>query len=219
MGKEGTDAKWLYDVARVSGKSLYEGVNKKYNDLDAFIKANRSPDITINGVAPNAANGSEVNSEGFLRMNIGTEASGEIKNARPGDAFLLGAVDTLGNSVTGGLVINNNSNLRVKIKLVTKDGANQKIDNMLVAGWKLYIGEEEIKLSALDNTKYVIELGSIQASSVAQVKEVRLELPPTTNKDYQGLSISGTESFDLTQLFEIIATQENNPGWKENGDE
>lgn len=207
---------WVYDVARISGESLY-GAGGKYSDLNAFIAANRSPDITINGVSPNTSNGSLVGSENFYRMNIGTKVDGEVTRARPGDAFVLGSFNGSGDFV-GGLVIKNTSNLRVKVKLVPKDASSQtSLQELLDGGWKLYIDGNPIAVSDLSSSTFAIELGSIEAAAVTNAKVIRLELPPTTDNTYQNKSISTSTGFDINNIFKIVATQENNPGWDESG--
>lgn len=57
------------------------------------------------------------------------------------------------------------------------------------------------------------------ASSKSQLVSVRLELPLTTGNAYQGAG-DGTKTItdlNISNLFEIRATQENNPGWNEDG--
>lgn len=208
---------WVYDVARVSGESLYTGASKKYNDLSDFIKANRSPDVTINGVVPGATNGTQENGENFYRINIGTKVNGAVTKARPGDAFVLGSFDNLGN-FKGGLVIENKSNLRIKVKLVPKDSTAQaSLQELLDAGWKLYVDSSPILLSDVTGSGSAIDLGSIAASEVTNAKVIRLELPPTTDNNYENESISTSTGFDINNLFQIVATQENNPGWDKDG--
>lgn len=60
-----------------------------------------------------------------------------------------------------------------------------------------------------------------QAVSNSKVKtfSLRLELPLETGNDQQNESLGGTEGveFDINDLFEIVATQENNPSWSEDG--
>lgn len=208
---------WVYDVARVSGESLYDGASKKYNDLTEFIKANRSPDITIGGTGPSATNGTQETGESFYRMNIGTKVNGDVTKARPGDAFVLGSFDSSGD-FKGGLVIENKSNLRVKVKLVPKDtSAQASLQELLNAGWKLYIDSNPISLSDVTSSGFVIDLGSIAASQVTDAKVIRLELPPTTDDNYENASISTSNGFDINNIFKIVATQENNPGWDKDG--
>ena len=63
-----------------------------------------------------------------------------------------------------------------------------------------------------------MDLASI-AGKKSQVVDVRLELPLATGNTYQNKAVAtnAEQGFDISKIFEIRATQENNPGWNEDG--
>ena len=63
-----------------------------------------------------------------------------------------------------------------------------------------------------------MDLASISGKKL-QVVDVRLELPLATGNTYQNNAVAtnAEQGFDISKIFEIRATQENNPGWEQNG--
>ena len=197
----GTDElDWSYDVV---AHSLEKGTVRD----DAFINANRTPDIV-------EAAKSDVS--GIKRVEIGAALPTAINFTRPGDAIVLGVKD----AETGktGLVVTNESNLTVKMQLVVKTDKNAKamIEAMKDAGWVMYVDGELVDLE----TANVVDLGVVAPGESSQkVVDVRFELPLLTINDKQeAKNVNGSvESLNLSDIFEIQATQENNTGWNEDG--
>lgn len=196
----GTDLlDWSYDVVE---HSLEEDVVRD----EAFINANRTPDI-------DKAAKSEVN--GLNRVEIGAALPTEINFTRPGDAIVLGVENADGET---GLVVTNKSNLTVKMQLVAKtdEASKAMIKAMKDAGWEMYVEGELVDLE----TANVVDLGVVGPNGVSQkVVDVRFELPLLTENDKQNAtntnaSVSG---LNLSDVFEIQATQENNGGWNQDG--
>ncbi|CDM67307.1 hypothetical protein CM240_0128 [Clostridium bornimense] len=190
---------WSYDVARYS--EMPAGV--KVTDADYEAK-NASPDI-------NATEKETVN--GLSRAKIGSPLPAEIKYTRPGDAIVLGTKNKEGKI---GLEIKNNSNLTIKAQLnVLNDAAAKaEVKKLTDAGWELYVEGKKVDLAA----GIKIDLAAI-AGKQSQLVDVRLELPLGTGNTYQNKA-AGTnveDGFDISKIFEIRATQENNPGWNEDG--
>lgn len=136
IGDGGATPNWTYDVA--TGAS----------DKD------RSPDIDLNGSDTGkgwTGTVSGIPGDTLLRAPIGTGVSGEISNARPGDAFILGGAA----ASNKGLVVTNNSSLTVKVNVGIKDTAITGtgaaayvtvIDNLQKAGWKLFINSTPVNV-------------------------------------------------------------------------
>lgn len=197
----GTDElDWSYDVV---AHSLEKGTVRD----DAFINANRTPDI-------DEAAKSDVS--GIKRVEIGAALPTAINFTRPGDAIVLGVKD----ATTGetGLVVTNESNLTVKMQLVVKtdENAQAMIKAMNDAGWVMYVDGKEVTLESGN----IVDLGVVGAGQKLEAADVRFELPLSTNNNYQGkTNVNETlaEGLDLSQIIEIQATQENNTGWNEDG--
>lgn len=192
------------------------------------------------------------------RAKVGTGVTGAIINARPGDAFALGAVKDDNNDIdmdVAGITIDNQSNLTTKIgiRLKPDDDGNytetiKQIKSMNANGWKVYIKvidptnsnagispfaewteitEASFTPSGSDpnplvDSKYTCAVTNVAPGQAAPTVQMRVELPLDTVNYYQdrqtGNGVAGLYTdFDLTNLFEIVATQENNPGWNENG--
>lgn len=197
----GTDElDWSYDVVN---HSLEEGTVRDA----AFINANRTPDI--DGAAKSDVSGIE-------RVVIGAALPTTINYTRPGDAIVLGVKD----AETGktGLVVTNESNLTVKMQLVAKtdENAQAMIQAMKDAGWVMYVDGELVDLE----TANVVDLGVVAPGQSSQkVVDVRFELPLLTRNDKQNATNvnESVESLNLSDIFEIQATQENNTGWNQDG--
>ena len=181
------------------------------------------------------------------RAAIGEAVAAEIVNARPGDAFVLGgAGNVTGDITTAGITIDNKSNLTTKIGIRLNkgndDGAATKaqLDAMNANGWKVYIKVTNpldsdagivpfAEWTEVDSTTFgtladddlTCLVSTVAPGQAAPTIQMRVELPLTRVNDYQekqtGDGVVGSTDFDLTNLFEIVATQENNPGWNEDG--
>lgn len=208
---------WSYDVVRKSNAALpiedsYESEDKYTAALKEYERKNANPDIT--GVAKKTYDGE---TSGLERATIGASFTDtNIQYTRPGDAIVLGTTNTDGQT---GLLITNNSNLTIKAQLnvVNDEVATTEITKLNNAGWKLYVNDTEVNMGNLA-TGAQVDLATL-ASSKSQLVSVRLELPLTTGNAYQGAG-DGTKTItdlNISNLFEIRATQENNPGWNEDG--
>lgn len=199
---------WSYDVVRKSNSTLPTDAT----ELAKYERTNASPDIT--GVAKKTYDG---DTSGLERATIGASFTDtNIQYTRPGDAIVLGTTNSSGQT---GLLITNNSNITIKAQLnvVNDEVATTEITKLNNAGWKLYVNDTEVNMGNLA-TGAQVDLATL-ASSKSQLVSVRLELPLTTGNAYQGAG-DGTKTItdlNISNLFEIRATQENNPGWNEDG--
>lgn len=199
---------WSYDVVRKSNSTLPTDAT----ELAKYERNNASPDIT--GVAKKTYDG---DTSGLERATIGASFTDtNIQYTRPGDAIVLGTTNSSGQT---GLLITNNSNITIKAQLnvVNDEVATTEITKLNNAGWKLYVNDTEVNMGNLA-TGAQVDLATL-ASSKSQLVSVRLELPLTTGNAYQGAG-DGTKTItdlNISNLFEIRATQENNPGWNEDG--
>ncbi|MBU5316109.1 hypothetical protein KQI30_07475 [Clostridium bornimense] len=198
---EGEDSlDWSYDVVKYSKNA--DGTEIVYND--DFKAKNASPDI--NATEKETANGLE-------RAKIGSSLPTEIQYTRPGDAIVLGTKNDNGEL---GLKIKNNSNLTIKAQLnvLNDDVAKAELKKVTDAGWELYVNGKKVDLAS----GIKVDLASI-AGKKSQVVDVRLELPLATGNTYQNKAVAtnAEQGFDISKIFEIRATQENNPGWNEDG--
>lgn len=199
---------WSYDVVRKSNSTLPTDAT----ELAKYERTNASPDIT--GVAKKTYDGE---TSGLERATIGASFTDtNIQYTRPGDAIVLGTTNSSGQT---GLLITNNSNITIKAQLnvVNDEVATTEITKLNNAGWKLYVNDTEVNMGNLA-TGAQVDLATL-ASSKSQLVSVRLELPLTTGNAYQGAG-DGTKTItdlNISNLFEIRATQENNPGWNEDG--
>ena len=230
VGNGTTTPTWSYDVARLSTSTATYGLygitdtnadgKIDENDTDyitKYINVNRTMDIS--GVSSTGADASG-------RKAIGAElTSGTISNARPGDALVVGTAS----SDEGIFVTNNTSSLTVKVKVeVNKTAeAENTIKYLDQAGWIMYIdgtkvndGSGTLNLdtiqTALDSLATVLNPNE----SITNKIKIRLELPLLTGNAFENKSVGtgGTQAaFDVSTLFKITATQENNPGWSEAG--
>lgn len=81
---------------------------------------------------------------------------------------------------------------------------------------------EKVYTSVKPNTNVSTEDGANTEARDTAKFEVRLELPLATTNSYQEKTTTETglnEGFDIRNIFEIVATQDNNPGWNEDGSE
>lgn len=222
VGDGSVSPTWSYDVARLSTSLATYGLfgltdtnsDGKINDLDTdyvtkYVDVNRSMDIV------------GVTGEG--RKAIGAEVTGNISNARPGDALSVGQAGT----ANDGIAVTNSSSLTVKVKVEIDNTKEDEIKYLDQAGWLFYINDVQVNdgsgtlnlaavQTALDAYTTVLEPGAVMPSKI----KVRLELPLITGNSYQNKSVGtgGTaSSFDVSTLFIITATQENNPGWAVDG--
>lgn len=199
---------WSYDVVRKSNSTLPTDAT----ELAKYERTNASPDIT--GVAKKTYDG---DTSGLERATIGASFTDtNIQYTRPGDAIVLGTTNSSGQT---GLLITNNSNITIKAQLnvVNNEAATTEITKLNNAGWKLYVNDTEVNMGNLA-TGAQVDLATL-ASSKSQLVSVRLELPLTTGNAYQGAG-DGTKTItdlNISNLFEIRATQENNSGWNEDG--
>jgi len=228
VGNGTTTPTWSYDVATLSTSTatyeLYSGAHDDQAPIGtitsadtgfaAYVLANRSKDIV--GVDPTGATAG--------KMAVGAPLlTGTISNARPGDALVLGVAGG-----AEGINVTNSSSLTVKLKVVAKtDQATiDKIAALATAGWKMYVNGNVADVTnpatlqtALDSVATTLAPGA----SIGTPIKIRLELPLTTTDAKQGLVLdtdtgtAGTQAFDVSSLFTIMATQENNPGWTNAG--
>lgn len=191
---------WTYDVAKLS-------TDKDEADVVGFENIHRSPDI-------NAVTKSEVEPD-IYRAVIGSKLPDKIEFTRPGDAIVLGTAES-GKDNVGGLVITNDSNLTIRVRLKVKNSeeAKKQLQAMNDAGWTLYINGESISFENLENG---LELGFIAANGKIDPVDIRFELPLDINNEYQEKIAAGENNgaLNLNDLIEIQATQENNLDWEQ----
>lgn len=182
---------WSYDVAKHSGATAETDASP---DINAVKKAKDANDIE--------------------RAVIGSPVKTPVQFTRPGDALVLGVPGE--NGEEAGLVLKNESNLTVKMQLVVKqdEKAQAELKKLTDAGWELYVNNKKVDLSKVQT----VDLGVVAKNGEKNV-DVRFELPLLTGNTKQNASTSTTadEGFDLNNIVELQATQENNPGWAEDG--
>lgn len=212
--------------------------NTEVSDGTTYVVKNQSPDIT--GFTKTEKDSLKI-ADGIFRMNIGAPLTGAVTNARPGDAIVLGDAS---NKEKQGLVVENTSNLttNIRIRLVKTEKALQQFLALKEAGWVLYINGQNVTKSITDdssidtvneaiekvylsvapgtNESTIANGSNTQAEDEAKF-EVRLELPLATTNLYQENETAKDDysGFDIREIFEIVATQENNTGWNEDGSE
>lgn len=206
--------------------------NNRETDITSYENKHRSPDIEgldstdkLPEGSPDGIPDEKEDVSGVKRWKIGTAVTGAISKARPGDAFVLGGSATQIDKK--GLVVTNNSNLTVKVNVGIKSGATTGsgadeyvtvVKALQDAGWKLYINDGEITDAKKTTIETALGASSLVLSpNATNTIKIRLEFPLTQGDTYQndgGSGHNGTiSSFDISGLFEIKATQENNPGW------
>lgn len=151
------------------------------------------------------------------------------------------------NITTAGITIDNQSNLTTKIGIRLNPSNDNglatkaQLDAMNANGWKVYVKVinplatptanvgvspytdwTEITSDTFDNSaELTCAVATVKPGEAAPIIQLRVELPLTTVNYYQdrstGNDTNGNTDFDITNLFEIVATQENNPGWNEDG--
>ncbi|CDM67290.1 hypothetical protein CM240_0111 [Clostridium bornimense] len=187
-----SDFQWSYDVAKHSG---------------ATVEKDASPDINAVNKTPD--------SNGIERAVIGSPVTTPVQFTRPGDALVLGVPGK--NGEESGLRLINESNLTVKMQLVVKNDAAAKaeLDKLTAAGWELYVNDAKVDLTS----ESAVDLGVVAKGGEKNV-DVRFELPLLTGNTKQDKSTASTADagFDLNSIVELQATQENNPGWSEDGE-
>lgn len=219
----------------------------KATDITNYENKHRSPDIEgldstdkLPEGSPDGIPDKKEDVSGVKRWKIGTAVTGEISKARPGDAFVLGKAEPGGSGTNAGLTIENTSTLTTKIDMgLSGDDttAQQNIlDKLKKSGFKLYVGSSikdmeeisEVKDSGKKgeenykkglNTKLKDILGDSIAPATSKKIYIRLELPLETGDDFQNgkTGYLAINNFDISKLFTIKATQENNPGWTTGG--
>ena len=206
---ENIDYDWTYDVARLS--TTEDGTTSE--TITAFEDRHRSPDI-------NVADDDKGDVNDLSRAVIGAALPATVQFTRPGDAVVLGTAK-VGGEEANGLIIQNDSNLTIKVRLIIKDTdadkdgiQNTQIEAMKAAGWKMYINNENVDLSALTDG---INLGVVGPGGTMPEVDIRFELPIDAGNEYQNAIAAGTgnSALDLNQLIEIQATQENNTSWEQ----
>lgn len=218
IGDGATTPTWSYDVARLSTSvetyglySVTDEADTKY--VENYIDKNRSMDII----------GFDTTVDEGGRRKIGAKLTGAITNARPGDAIVLG--DATG--ADEGIKIENKSTLTVKVRVLAKTDQTtiDTINYLASAGWVMYVNGVATPITTPEQLQTALDLAVITLAPGAKSNnpiKVRLELPLLTDNTLQGDSVGadGTvaASFDISTLFTIMATQENNPGWNESGE-
>lgn len=234
---------WSYDVARKSGatdkdRSPDIDLNGKAEGKGWINTAKDDQDKEIDAKGEGTTS-SAADDKKIKRVTIGTPVTGAISNARPGDAFVLGQAVEGGSGTNAGLTIKNESTLTTKIDMglsgTTTDDQKATFEALNNAGFKLYVGSidsatnkpnNDIALIA-DASELQTKINGILGDSLAPGHSVgiyvRIELPLITENTYKEKKITGTSNavtvnnFDLSKLFTIKATQENNPHWNEDG--
>ena len=179
------------------------------------------------------------------RLKIGTKVPSKVTFARPGDAFVLGYVDDTTTPEIAGVEIVNKSNLTTKIGVGLNPGAKgdyaevkAEIAKLNANGWRAYIriidastkkgigdyGDWTEITDDVAKTDKICEVATVAPNTgVNPLIQLRVELPLLTDNSKQNLTTGQSTSdgtagtFDITSLFEIVATQENNPGWNQLG--
>lgn len=194
-----------------------------------YITKNQSPDIK----------GFEGSNTSGTRVPVGSPLTGTVTQARPGDAIVLGdATD----SNKQGISIVNESNLtcKARIKFKDNDTANpanstlEQLKGMAKVGWVMYVNDTKIDLSVADGG--LTQINNLLATSASELIgagktttiKVRFELPLLSDNEYQSATnmtekadgtgeYSTSGAFNLSDLLDIVVTQENNPGWNNDG--
>lgn len=209
-----------------------------------YIKMNQSPDITGFGVETSAEGNITNDSKntdynGIKRMDIGAPLTGTITKARPGDAIVLGDASTIESKgdysgTKTGITITNDSNITCKARIVFSNPTDGSADvakelaGLKEAGWVMYVNGTEIDFSDISaNDKGVDQINDILAdqatklaAGTAQTINIRFELPLLTDNAYQNKTNTNAATgqvFDLSKILQITVTQENNPGWNNDG--
>lgn len=135
----------------------------------------------------------------------------------------------------------------IRLNKGSDNGAAVKaqLNSMLANGWKVYVKVTnplstpankgidpysdwtQITADSFDSADDTLTcaVATVEPGDAAPTLQMRVELPLIeTGNQYQDLSTgngltgnAGTDAFDITNMFEIVATQENNPGWNEDG--
>lgn len=225
----GTDTPtWTYDVARsstspatyllytVTDDQLPAGIDELDTGYVAnYVIPNRSKDIGGISAANIGVAGAETG-----RYAVGAPVTGAITNARPGDALVLG----LTGAGTEGINVKNDSTLTVKVQILAKtdQATTDKIAALATAGWKMYVNGNVTDTTTLQTALNSAKVTLAPGASLASPIKVRLELPLLTADGKQNAVLDastdpGTQAFDVSSLFTIMATQENNPGFSDSG--
>ena len=241
----GTINTWLGESSAMDA-GFYNGTELK----DVYVGAGKGADYVTKNLSPDILGLSTDENRSTTKAQVGDTVIGEISNARPGDALVLG---NAADKTKQGLKVVNNSNLttNIRIRLVNTEDALNQFKSLINAGWQLYINSENVTKAI--NTEISNESSNTEAK-IAKVNEtfqkvytsvkpgtststaigsnttngeeatfaVRLELPLATTNLYQEKTTTETglnAGFDIRNIFEIVATQDNNPGWNENGSE
>lgn len=132
----------------------------------------------------------------------------------------------------------------IRINKEKTDEVKKQLDSMNANGWKVYIKVinplskptanegiapyadwTEIKSDSFNpDDNFTCAVSTVKPGQAAPTIQMRVELPLKTENEYQGLSTGnnlsgagGTNEFNIANMFEVVATQENNPGWNEDG--
>ena len=175
------------------------------------------------------------------RAVIGTGVAEAITQARPGDAFALGGGIEGQDPTVSGIEIVNKSNLTTKIGIglnsADLDNVKAQLNAMNANGWKVYIKVSGVDAASTNpyadwteineafvnaGTDTICQIASVKPGDSNPVLQMRVELPLLTENDQQnkstGQGVTGAPTdFDIANMFEIVATQENNPGWNQLG--
>lgn len=237
----GNNAQIADTVKNIADDSTYM---LKHRTPDLKVMTSTDNGATYNTSAFDSAN---YDTDGTVsRLKIGTKVPSKVTFARPGDAFVLGYVDDKTTPENAGVEIVNKSNLTTKIGVGLNPGANgdyaevkAEVAKLNANGWKVYVRVvdagtkagigtyadwKEITNGLGTSTDGICEVATVAPESgVNPLIQLRVELPLLSGNKYQDLTTGqaasdGTKgTFDITSLFEIVATQENNPGWNQDG--
>lgn len=226
----------IYDLNAVVGTSKKADLVKAIND--EFGNTLVTDSDTLAEIKQKAAEKGITVSD-YSVVKQGTEINpGSISLTRPGDAIGLGKLNEDG--TIDGLEIVNKSNITTKLDIRLKTDSTGAIDKNIIesikgladAGWVLYVNDARFDFSkylnggsiedaAKDLQTELINNSAVYAKGNSTIKlNVKLELPLMTGNYYQDKDTTNAGkqvNFDVTQLFDIVATQENNPGVNEDG--
>jgi len=223
--------------------SARDQLQATFND-ENYIKMNQSPDIT--GFGTETSENEVVTNDSkntvykeIKRMDIGAPLTNTITKARPGDAIVLGDASTIPdkNSYSGtktGITVTNDSNITCKARIVFENPTDGSADvvkeltGLKEAGWVMYLNGTEIDFSDISaDSKGVDQINDIleaQATNLAagtsQTIDIRFELPLLRDNEYQNKTNTAAatgQAFNLSKILQITVTQENNPGWNNDG--
>lgn len=248
---------WSYDVARLStlgalgvttgqkdpatGVTITDPIKTSLTTFTGYSGGNisttsdfvvkTSPDITGFDFTRPTGEGVTIDQQ---RLAIGTDLTGAVTKARPGDAIVLGKAAADGSTTTTGITIVNDSNITCKARIQLADPTDssasvvKELKALKEAGWVMYLNDTLIKFDNIEATdegidqinKILANQAVELAKGTSQTINMRFELPLLRDNAYQNKDNSSGptgEAFNLSKLLQVTVTQENNPGWNNDG--